>query len=406
MTSSVARSRATQPERARRQTGDRRALVTVTLSWLLVMTGANLAAPLYAGYAARFRFSSLVLTLVFATYAFSLIPTLLLFGRLSDRVGRRPVLLAGLAAAAAGLVVFALATSTPWLFAARFMQGVAVGMISGPATAALVELDPRRGERRPALLAGLAQAGGSGAGPLLAGTLAAWAPAPDRLCYLVVLGGTACAAVATWRLPEQSGGGNEKWRAQWPRVPGAIAAPFARVGITAGLAWGALALSLSIVPSYAANLGTSSLAALGALAAIALAASCSAQVVTQRLRPDVGRAQALGLVVIALGLALLALASPVRSLTLLVAAAIATGVGHGLAYLAAQDELNALAPAERRGEVTSAFVCCIYALVATAVISTGLLDLDLSLQTAVAGTAAMLAVTALAVAGWQVRRDS
>ena len=61
-------------------------------SWLTLMTGANLATPLYAVYADRFGFSSLVLTAVFATYAFVLVPSLILFGRLSDRFGRRPVL--------------------------------------------------------------------------------------------------------------------------------------------------------------------------------------------------------------------------------------------------------------------------------------------------------------------------
>jgi len=95
----------------------------ITLAWLLVMAGANLAAPLYAVYAKRFDFSSLVLTLIFATYAFTLIPPLLLFGRLSDRVGRRPVLAAGLTSACAGLILFALAGSTAWLFAARACQG-------------------------------------------------------------------------------------------------------------------------------------------------------------------------------------------------------------------------------------------------------------------------------------------
>src|SRR5436305_7071521 len=143
--------------------------------WLVLMAGANLATPLYAVYAARFGFSSLVLTAIFATYAFVLVPALLLFGRLSDVFGRRPVILAGLAAACAGLALFAAAQGTAWLFGARALQGLAVGMISGPATAALVEFDPRRDEQRPALLAGLAQAGGSALGPMLAGVLAEWA---------------------------------------------------------------------------------------------------------------------------------------------------------------------------------------------------------------------------------------
>jgi MFS family permease len=111
------------------------------------------------------HFSTLVLTAIFATYAVVLVPSLVLFGRLADRYGRRPVILAGLAVAAVALVVFALATGTAWLYLARALQGLSVGMISGAATAALVELDPDGDRRRAAMFAGLAQAGGRAAGP-------------------------------------------------------------------------------------------------------------------------------------------------------------------------------------------------------------------------------------------------
>src|SRR5205823_3545537 len=57
-----------------------------------------------------------ILTAVFALYTFVLVPALMLFGQLSDRLGRRIVPLMGLAAGAAGLIVFALAESTAWLF--------------------------------------------------------------------------------------------------------------------------------------------------------------------------------------------------------------------------------------------------------------------------------------------------
>ena len=69
-----------------------RAPLTVWGTWLVLMAGANLATPLYAVYAQRFHFSSLVLTAIFATYAFVLVPALILFGRLSDRFGRRLVI--------------------------------------------------------------------------------------------------------------------------------------------------------------------------------------------------------------------------------------------------------------------------------------------------------------------------
>ena len=68
----------------------------------MLMAGANLGTPLYAVYAQRFHFSSFVLTAIFATYAFVLVPALVLFGRISDRFGRRLVIISGLTVAAAG----------------------------------------------------------------------------------------------------------------------------------------------------------------------------------------------------------------------------------------------------------------------------------------------------------------
>jgi MFS family permease len=385
------------------QAGGLRPLLTTWLAWLVVMTGANLAAPLYAVWARQFHFSSLVLTLIFTTYAATLVPSLLLFGRLSDRFGRRPVLLLGLAAACVGLVLFAFADATAWLFAARAMQGVAVGMISGPATAALVEFEPTRDARRPALLAGLAQAAGSGLGPLVAGPLAQWVPEPRRLCFLVLLTLTIAGGCFVATVREEAGDEREPWRIERPRVPAEIRGAFARVSLTAATVWAALGLYLSIVPSYASSLlRTHDLALIALVSAIALAASCATQIVSQRRgTTNPRRNQMLGLVFLALGLGGLTAAGPFHSLALLLVAATATGSGHGYAFLDAQQELNAIAPQERRGEVTAAFIACIYLFVGSSVIATGVLDLRVSLELAVGAVAVVLAATALVAAAWQ-----
>jgi hypothetical protein len=82
---------------------------------------------------------------------------------------------------------------------------------------------------------------------------------------------------------------------------------------------------------------------------------------------------------------------------------VAVGAGHGLGFLNAQDELNAMAPADRRGEVTAAFICVIYVLVGGAVITTGLLSVRFSLPVAIAAVALALTMTAVVTMVWQAR---
>lgn len=378
-----------------------RRMLTVWLAWLILMAGANLATPLYAVYAKEFGFSPLVLTAVFATYAIVLAPALVFFGRLSDRFGRRPVVAAGLATACVGLALFAAAQGTAWLFGARAVQGLAVGMISGPATAALVELDPHGSRRRAALGAGLAQAGGSALGPLVAGVLAEWAPDPLRLCYLVALGVTLAAAALVLRLPEQRDGEREPWRPQWPRVPAEIRGAFFRVGLTAGAVWAGMALFLSIGPSYSERLlGTHDLALVAAIAAAGLVASFAAQAAMERVAGSRRRDQALGCALLAAGLGGVIAAGPSASIVLLVLGSVVAGAGHGIGFLTAQQELNELVPDERRGEVTAAFIACIYALVASFVIASGVLGSIFSLDTSVEAVGSVLIAVALGAAMW------
>src|SRR5439155_12031626 len=158
-------------------------LLVVTAAFGSMLLAANLATPLYADYAKQYGFSTAVLALVFAVYALVLIPSLMLFGQISDQLGRRPVIALGLCIAIGALVLFAAARGVAWLFAARAVQGLAQGMMSGAATAALAELVGEDNGRRAALLATLAQAGGAATGVLLSGLLAQWAPWPHVLPF-------------------------------------------------------------------------------------------------------------------------------------------------------------------------------------------------------------------------------
>src|SRR4051812_5325584 len=162
---------------------------------------ANAAAsPLYAVYQAEFGFSATTLTLLFTIYIVVLLVTLLFLGSLSDHLGRRPVILAGLAAGAVSCALFLLAQGAGPLFAARAMQGLAVGLISGAASAALLDLRPA--STATPLVSSAALSGGQALGALGASALAQYAPAPTRFVWWLLLSAFIVGTLAVVAMPE------------------------------------------------------------------------------------------------------------------------------------------------------------------------------------------------------------
>src|SRR6202035_3355097 len=143
--------------------------------------------PLYGTYSVLWGLSPFVLTLVYATYAFGVLASLLLAGPVSDQVGRRPVLLVALATLMGSTILFMLADSVVWLFAARAIQGVATGLALGAASASLLDLHARRDPHAVGLTNGVASAGGMGLGVLVSALIVDLLPAPRVLPYAVLL---------------------------------------------------------------------------------------------------------------------------------------------------------------------------------------------------------------------------
>jgi MFS family permease len=372
----------------------------VAAALFVMLMASNMPTPLYAVYRRTFGFSAVELTLIFATYAIFLVPSLVVFGQLSDRVGRRPAIAAGLVGGALSLALFAVADGTAWLFAARAVQGLATGLMTAAAAAALVELETEGHHGRAAVATILGNNGGSGAGPLIAGMLAQWAPERLVLPYLVGIGciGFALLAVLSIGEPAQRSG---RWRIQRPSVPPAVRGRFARASLSGATVWAVGALFLSVVPSYAAQLlHTSDLALLGAITALMLATSCVAQVAVLRIDARPSEAQPVGLVMMAVGVVLLVLAFPLHSLVPVLAAAVLAGLGLGVTLFGAQKDINQLAPTDRRGEVTAAFISCLYGGVAITSVATGLLADGYGLSTSVAIIGGMLAALAVGTCAW------
>ena len=165
--------------------------------------------PLYVLYHREWDLTPGQISIVFAIYAASLIPSLLFLGGISDGIGRRKTLLIAIAIAALGALVFAFASGLWWLVAARALQGVSLAIGLPTAVAAVREWMVEATRPLAGTLAIVGTSVGSAFGALLAGVLAEYAPLPNALTflvYIVLLGclplrWRACPRARTWGRP-------------------------------------------------------------------------------------------------------------------------------------------------------------------------------------------------------------
>ncbi|HEX7827842.1 MAG TPA: MFS transporter, partial [Mycobacterium sp.] len=213
------------------------------------MLGTTLPTPMYALYGERMHFALLTTTVIFATYALGVLAALLLFVRWSDLLGRRPLLLAGTAFALISAVMFLVADDVALLLVARALSGFSAGIFTGTATAAVVEAAPPAHRERAAVAATIANIGGLGAGPLLAGLLVQYAPHPLQLSFvvhivLVVL------AVGTVLLAPETSPRAGRLGVQRLSVPAEMRSVFITAATAAFAGFAVTGLFSAVVPSF------------------------------------------------------------------------------------------------------------------------------------------------------------
>jgi len=393
------------PKTERRTLGPTAAYAVASSVIGLALVASITPSPLYGTYRELWGFSPLVLTLVYATYAFGVLATLVLAGRVSDQAGRRPVLLVALGTLMVTSVLYMLADSVVWLFVARGLQGLATGLALGAASAAMLDLHPRRDPSAVGLANGVLSAGGIGLGMLASATLVELAPAPRVLPYVLLFLLFAIAFAGTLALPEPV---EERTRPrltpQRPSVPVPVRRAFLLAALAVISSWSIGGLFFSLGPQLSAGLFDSTDHLVTALGVFLLAGAGSlAQLAFGRARPWVGAVT--GSIALATGMLLIVGAVALESPALFILGSLVGGAGFGVAFLGALRALSIVIPPDHRAAVMSAFYVVAYLSISVPAILAGLLITPLGLDTTFEVFGAVVAGLALVVAGeaWRTR---
>jgi hypothetical protein len=331
------------------------------------LAGSSAPTPLYSVYQAAWGFSPITITVVFGIYALAVLAALLVFGGLSDHVGRRPVLLVAAALQAVTMAIFASAHGVGGLVAARVLQGLSTGAAAGAVGAGMLDLDRARGTIANAVGPML----GTATGALLSGLMVSFLPAPMVLVYLL-LGAVFVAQVlgVAW-MPESVAARPGALASLRPhfRLPAAVRAPMLLAVPALVATWSLVGFYGSLGPTLVRRLLGVSSPVLGGLVLFAMAASGALSVLLTHRRP--ARFQIVfGTATLLVGVAITLLAIAHGAVAVLFAGTAISGVGFGATFQGAIRSVVLLAGAhERAGVLSILYVVAYLAMGAPAVLA-------------------------------------
>ncbi|HEX3804933.1 MAG TPA: MFS transporter [Solirubrobacteraceae bacterium] len=386
--------------------GRRSAFALLASAALTLLASSSAPTPLYSTYQGEWGFSDLTVTVIFGVYAVAVLLSLLVLGSLSDHIGRRPLLLAGLGAQVLVMLVFAFAGNLDVLLAARVLQGLATGASLGAIGAGLVDLHATRGPvaNASALMAGTAS------GSLLSALFVQFLPAPTELVYLFLSGVFLLQAVGVAVIAETS-----------PRIPGARQAlaptlalpPQVRGALAIAApslvaAWTLGGFYASLGPSLAQLVAGDHSMILGG-AALFLLAGTGAATVLGFHRTEARRFALFGALAMIVGSALLLWGVAARSLPIFALGIFPAGAGFGAGFQGGLRMIVADAePHQRSGVISLVYVISYLSLGLPAILA-GALVVDSSLAQAAeeigAGVIVLATLTAAGLAR-SLRREA
>ncbi len=332
--------------------------------------GTTIPTPLYSIYRTDFGLTPILITVIYASYALVVFPALFFFGPMGDKYGRKPVLLSATLVGIAALLVLAFAKDLGWLIVGRILQGIAVGIALGNATAAMVEFEPNKDRKRANRTAGTSLFTGLLFGPLIGGVLGQYLPEPLLLPYLLNLALLIVVFILLFTVKEEHEKPPNASLFYKPTVPKGKAAVFFSSSIAGGLVFAMSGLYFSLAPTYLeTTLQINNIAVGGLVVSTMVFVATIVQFWGANMEPK--KLMATGQLFLIVGLGILVLSQAVVSIVVLLVGAVISGVGYGAAFHGAVATVNAIAPRDQRGNVTSSFYAILYLLLALPTISIG-----------------------------------
>ncbi|MFD1677976.1 MFS transporter [Alicyclobacillus fodiniaquatilis] len=369
----------------------------ISYTMVVIMMGTNIPSPLYGLYGEMWNFSSGMTTLLFAMYAIVLVPSSLVFGQLSDSLGRKKLLLLGILVSAIGSVSFISAHHTGTLLVSRAVQGLCVGIWNGPAIATMAELRPAH-RKIATLVASISIAVGIATGPLYAGLLAQYAPWPIRLPYAIHLMLLIPALVGVAMMPETVRQVTKSRRLHLPNVPKSIRRSFLITCFGGVVAWAVAGFFMVIAPSYVTTLvGIHNLAISGAIVSLMFCCSTLAQITLKRLTARTSII--IGFTLLMLGILGVIISISGQQLWLLLISTMLAGVGHGPVAAATLAMASELAPPQSRADVVSSYYAIGYLGICLPVLGLGFVAEWIGLYHGILIFASVIAAAMLLLAG-------
>ncbi len=395
---------ATMTVAADQQTSQRWAYALILAASGVALGVSGVPAPLYGMYQKEWHFTPLTTTFVFAVYAFAALAAVLVSGRISDVVGRKPVLLGAFATLIIGLVVFLLADNVAMLLVARALHGLAVGSTVVAGAAALLDLRPKHGARS-GQLSGVAFNVGMAVAILGSALLAQYAPHPLRMPYVVIT--VVClligVGVIALREPHTARIAGRITIAK-PAVPQEIRGDFWFSALGVMAAWSVLGVLLSLYPSLAsAETGIHNLVFGGAVVASTAVAGATAQLFATGI--PARRAAIGGDTGMAVALVLTVPALHTGNWVVVLLAGVLLGATFGLGFGGSLRHLSEVVPQHKRGETMSAYYLLAYTAMALPTILAGWAATEWGLSEVFPWFVGAVALACLVAAGLGLRRN-